>query len=86
MRRNLETYNTGLERRIAREQPDELDLLGMDRMIRRAYEVATSNRPVITKAWHEAEVRAAAKRREATPYNVVVEATDAALCGRSPRT
>lgn len=61
--------NTGLERRIAREEPDALDLLGMDRMIRRAYEVATSTLPAITKAWHEAEVRPAAKRREATPYN-----------------
>lgn len=61
--------NHGIERRIAREQPDALDLLGMDRMIRRAYEVATSNRPAITKAWHEAELRAAAKRREAMPYN-----------------
>lgn len=44
-------------------QPDALDLLGMDRMIRRAYEVATSGAPEVTKAWHEAEVRAAAKRR-----------------------
>lgn len=62
---------TGLERRIAREQPDALNLLGMDRMIRRAYEVATSNRPGVTRtrAWHEAELRAAEKRRVAMPYN-----------------
>jgi len=62
--------STGLERRIAREQPDALNLLGMDRMIRRAYEVATSNRPGVTRAWHEAELRAAEKRRVAMPYNV----------------
>ena len=61
--------STGLERRIAREQPDALNLLGMDRMIRRAYEVATSNRPGVTRAWHEAELRAAEKRRVAMPYN-----------------
>jgi len=54
---------------VARRQPDEPDLLGMDRMIRRAYEASTSNRPEELKAWHEAEVRAAALRREATPYN-----------------
>ena len=58
--------NTGLERRIANEQPDALHLLDIDRMIRRAYEVATSNIPEITMAWHESEVRSAAKRMEAT--------------------
>lgn len=53
--------NAGLERRIAREQPDALDLLGMDRMIRRAYEAATSGRDAVTKAWHVTEIRAAAE-------------------------
>ena len=68
--------STGLERRIAREQPDALNLLGMDRMIRRAYEVATSNRPGVTRAWHEAELRAAEKRRVAMPYNAGGNATE----------
>lgn len=76
--------STGLERRIAREQPDALNLLGMDRMIRRAYEVATSNRPGVTRAWHEAELRAAEKRRVAMPYNARSEARPA--CGTSRST
>ena len=49
----------GLGRRIANDNPDDLDLLGMDRMVRRAYESATSTNPSATKVWHDEEIRAA---------------------------
>ena len=46
------------------------DSLGlMDRMIRRAYEAATSDNPSMTKVWHDAEVLAAERRRDLTPHN-----------------
>lgn len=41
---------------------DQLNLLGMDRMIRRAYEQATAGVDLNkVQAWHEAEVKAKAK-------------------------
>ena len=54
----------GLERRIASEHPEELDLLGMDRMVRRAYESATSTNPNATRVWHDEEIRAARRSRD----------------------
>ena len=41
---------------------DQLNLLGMDRMIRRAYEQATAGVDLNkVQAWHEAEVKALRK-------------------------
>ena len=54
----------GLERRIASEHPEELDLLGIDRMVRRAYESATSTNPNATRVWHDEEIRAARRSRD----------------------
>ena len=63
------TLNMSLEQQIANEHPNALNLLGMDRMIRRAYEAATSDNPSMTKVWHDAEVLAAERRRDLTPHN-----------------
>ena len=63
------TLNMSLEQQIANEHPNALNLLGMDRMIRRAYEAATSDNPSMTKVWHDAEVLAAERRRDLTPPN-----------------
>ena len=63
------TLNMSLEQQIANEHPNALNLLGMDRMTRRAYEAATSDNPSMTKVWHDAEVLAAERRRDLTPPN-----------------
>lgn len=52
---------------------EELTLLGMERVINRAYERATSRNPKRTKEWHDAEIesarriRAERNRKEAQP-------------------
>lgn len=42
--------------------PNVIDLLGMNRAIRRSYEIATSRNPEIIEKWHQLEIKAALKR------------------------
>lgn len=51
-----------------RQSPTEenlVDLLGMDRMIRRAFERATANDPAAVDRWHQMEVDAARRAAHA---------------------
>ena len=44
-----------------------IDLLGLERMIRRSEEIATSSNPDAVAKWHKAEVDAAIRARNESP-------------------
>ena len=44
-----------------------IDLLGLERMIRRAEEVAMTSNPETVAKWHKAEVDAATRARNESP-------------------